>query len=224
MKETIKAASDQVADQLREEIISGAIISGTSLVETEIATGYGVSRNTVREAVRQLRSEGLIVYIRHRGAIVRTLTPADVRDIYQVRRALELSAIEQSAFAGEGPLSAIRKVVESEEEAMTAQRWREVGTWSPRFHQSVVALLESERLDEFFKTIVAQLRLVFALTDDEKRFQSPWVSKDRRIHEALLRGQRREAADAMKLYLEESEAGVLDLVRSVRTRSKPSVK
>ncbi len=210
--------SDYVADQLRDEIISGAIIAGTPLVETDISAACHASRNTVREAMRQLRSEGLVVYIRHRGVIVKTLTPDDVHDIYRVRRALELSAIEQSAFADEALLSAIQDVIHAGERAMAARQWREVGTWSLRFHQSVVALLGSQRLDDFFKTIVAQLRLVFALSEDERSFQTPWVARDREIHAALVHGRRREAADAMKLYLKDSEGRVLDLVRSVQDR------
>src|SRR5699024_315239 len=227
MKQTVSdrmdnglAASDVVAGRLREEIISGIIVSGTSLVETDIAAQYGASRNTVREAMRQLRSENLVIYIRHRGNIVKTLTPADVYDIYRVRRVLELSAIEQSAFAGDDLLAAIHNVIRSAEQAQAERQWRDVGTWSLRVHPDVGALLGSESLDAFCSGIVAQLRLVFALADDERAFQNPWVEGDRRIHEILMCGQRDRAADAMKLYLEDSEAGVLDLVRAARIRHK----
>src|SRR5699024_10492120 len=187
---------------------------------SEIAYHYGASRNTVREAMRQLRAEKLIIYIRYRGNIVRMLTPADVHDIYRVRRVLELSAIEQSAFASDDTFSVMHNTIESAEQALKAQQWREVGTWSLRFHQSVVALLASALLDDFFRIIVAQLRLVFALADDEKRFQTPRIARDQAIHVALIRDQLHTATNAMKRYLEESEAGVLDLVRAAKSKYK----
>lgn len=215
-----KAASDRAADRLRDEIISGVVTSGTPLVETALCTRYGASRNTVREAMQQLRAEGLVVSIRHRGMMVRTLAPADVRDIYRVRRTLELNAIERSSFAPEGAMREILQAVQCAEEAKAQHRWNAVGTASLRFHQTVVSLLESKRLDDFFRTIVAQLRLAFALFQEEGVFQSRWVPKDREIYECLVSGRRQEAAYAMQVYLEASEASVLDIVRSIQARGR----
>lgn len=213
-----KAATDRVADELREAIISGAVTSGTPLVESMTCSRYDVSRNTVRAAMQQLRAEGLVVAIRHRGMIVKTLSPADVTDIYQVRRTLELSAIKRSSFATAGAMQELLHAVQATEQAKTEQRWNAVGTASLRFHQTVVALLGSQRMDAFFRTIVAQLRLAFALFDDEAEFQSQWVPRDREIYEYLTRGRRKEAAYAMQVYLEASEADVLDIVHAAQTR------
>lgn len=216
---TPKAATDRVAGQLRDEIITGVVTPGTSLVESTLCTRYDVSRNTVRAAMQQLRAEGLVIAIRHRGMIVKTLAPADVRDIYRVRRTLELSAIERSSFAPEGAMHEVRRAVEYAEEARAQRQWNAVGTASLRFHQTVVALLGSKRLDDFFRTLVAQLRLTFALFHDEGEFQSRWVPKDREIYAFLASGQRKEAAYAMQVYLEASEASVLDIVHATQART-----
>ncbi|GHA88178.1 GntR family transcriptional regulator [Modicisalibacter luteus] len=207
--------SDVIADRLREAIISGAFMPGRPLVESRLCETHQASRNTIREALRQLRSEGLVINIRNRGAQVRTLTLADVHDIYKVRHALELSAIEQSGFASAFLFERISAVITSSEQAVLHKDWNKVGTRSLNFHQAVVGLLGSERLDAYFSIIVAQLRLVFSLSADEESFQTGWTAKDRQIHDYLLSGQRKAAADAMKLYLKESEARMVDLVRSV---------
>ena len=54
-----------------------------------------------------------------------------------------------------------------------------VGTASLRFHQALVALLGSHRIDAFFRVTIAQLRLAFAVMTDEAEFQAPWVARDR---------------------------------------------
>lgn len=214
-----EAAADRIAGQLRETIISGAIVSGRALVEAELCVTYGASRNTVREALRQLRTEGLLVSIRHRGVVVKTLTQADVRDIYRVRRTVELSAIRHSVYAPDALLAEVLNAIHSEASAVTEQRWGEVGTWSLRFHQAIVALLQSQRLNEFFRTVVAQLRLIFALYHDEQGFQSQWVARDREIQGLIAGGQPQAAENAMKLYLDDSEARVLEIVRYIHSQA-----
>lgn len=215
---TDKSLSDCVADSLREKIISGDIMPGSSLTEASLCHQHGASRNTVREALRHLRLEGLVINMRHKGARVKALTLPDVHDIYKVRHTLELIAVERSAFANESLFGHITAAIESGEAAIAKNNWKEVGTRSLQFHQAVVALIESERIDAFFKTIVAQLRLTFALSEDEKEFQMGWIARDRLIHDYLVNGKRQEAADAMRLYLKDSEAMVIDTVRSFYAR------
>ncbi|SDL16700.1 DNA-binding transcriptional regulator, GntR family [Modicisalibacter muralis] len=226
-KETDESASDKslsdcVAESLREKIISGDIMPGSSLTEAHLCHQHGASRNTIREALRHLRLEGLVVNMRHKGARVKALTLPDVHDIYKVRHTLELIAVERSAFASEPLFDHITQAIESGEAAIKKNDWKEVGTRSLQFHQAVVALIESERINVFFKAIVAQLRLTFALCEDEKQFQMGWIARDRVIHDYLINGKRQEAADAMQLYLKDSEAMVIDTVRAFYARQPGS--
>src|SRR5699024_3199621 len=125
-----KAATDRVADRLRDEIITGVVTPGTALVESAMCTRHDASRNTVRAAMQRLRAEGLVVAIRHRGVIVKTLTPADVRDIYRVRRTLELDAIERSSFAPEPAMREVWQAIRHAEQARARHQWNAVGTAS----------------------------------------------------------------------------------------------
>lgn len=204
--------SDVIALKLRSDIITGEIAPGTSLVESRLCKQYQASRNTIREALRQLRYEGLIHYVLNKGAQVKILTLKDIRDIYKVRHTLELSAIQHSAFSKSRHLAAIDKILAEGEEAARDNRWSEAGTSSLYFHHAIVALLESERLSDYFSTILAQLRLIFSLSGNEKQFQGGWLEKDRQIYIRLEAGQQEEAAELMKLYLYESEAYISDIV------------
>lgn len=87
--ETPPSLRDQVGNQLRLSIIEGVLKPGTRLVERELCQQMGVSRPSVREALRQLENEGLIVNLPNRGPIVAVVSPKAAADIYQVRSAIE---------------------------------------------------------------------------------------------------------------------------------------
>jgi DNA-binding GntR family transcriptional regulator len=95
------SASDQVVASLRRLIVEGAVPPGARLRETQLATGFEVSRQTVREAIRELVHDGLARHDRHRGAVVVDLGPDDVTDIYVVRQTLELAGAERAHRAGD---------------------------------------------------------------------------------------------------------------------------
>ncbi len=87
--ETPPSLRDQVASQLRASIIGGSLKPGTRLVERELCEQMGVSRPSVREAMRQLENEGLITNLPNRGPIVAVVSQKVAADIYEVRSAIE---------------------------------------------------------------------------------------------------------------------------------------
>ena len=89
--------SENALDGLREGILTGRYAPGTRLVETELAGTFGVSRIPLREALRRLEAEGLVVISPNRGAVVRALAPKDVVDLYDLRIALESLALRRAA-------------------------------------------------------------------------------------------------------------------------------
>ena len=84
----------QVVESLRGAILDGRLAPGRRLVEKDLCQMLGVSRPSVREALRALEAEGLISSIPNRGPVVTELTPEDAASIYQVRGALESLAAE----------------------------------------------------------------------------------------------------------------------------------
>ena len=88
---------DGVVDALREAILVGRYQPGERLLQEEVAEALGISRIPLREALRRLEGEGLVVISPNRGAIVRPLGPKDVVDLYDVRLALETLAVRRAA-------------------------------------------------------------------------------------------------------------------------------
>lgn len=206
----------QLLLEMREDIIGGRLLPGTALVEAELVKAYNASRNTIREALHQLDREGLATYVRHKGVMVRRLGLAEVRDLFTVRRTLELQAILTSRPLREYQSDRMLDALEAAELAQSREDWRALGTHGLHFHQHIVGLLGSPLFDEFFATVAAQIRLLFSLAPDEEHFQRPWIIRDRQIHDLLAAGQRQAAAETMASYLDDSENRLLDLLSAAR--------
>ena len=85
-----------IAERLRAAILDGEIAPGSPLVETTLAEQFSVSRGPLREALRQLIEEGLLVTVPYTGTHVTSLSVQDVREIYSMRITLERFAFEQA--------------------------------------------------------------------------------------------------------------------------------
>ncbi len=204
-------AFERVASLIRDELIAGQLHAGQTLVEMDLCERFDTSRNTVREALRQLLCEGLVTYQRNKGVTVRLMERSDIKDIYIIRRTLELQAINGGRYIKQEALGKMLAAIETVESASRDDDWATAATYSLRFHQAVVSILGSRRFDSFFASVIAQLRLLFASAPDEKFFQQPWVERDRAIYRFLQAGQRDEAVQLLSQYLDDSEQALLTL-------------
>src|SRR5439155_2242489 len=101
---------EAVLERMRTAILAGDLAPGSKLVETELAERFGTSRGPVREAIRELAREGLVVELPRRGTVVTTLTARDLAEVYAVREALEVAASRSViASAGDGELRGLER-------------------------------------------------------------------------------------------------------------------
>jgi DNA-binding GntR family transcriptional regulator len=198
---TVERAStlEQVHRTLRDAIVHGSIAQGTHLREISLAGALGTSRATVREAIRQLVQEGLVEYVLHRGNFVRALSPLDRLDVYVAREAIEVGVVTRVLQTEDGvDLTGL-------EAAMEELRRRARGRARPdehviaadlAFHQELVGLAGSPRLDRAFETLAAETRMLLRL---HPRY--PWQNYVRE-HEVILEALRRRDPQAAALVAE----------------------
>ena len=108
----------QVTDNLRQAILDRRLAPGQRLIERELVEMTGVSRTSVREALRELAAEGLVTAIPNKGTVVASVSAEEARQIYQVREALE--ALAGRLFvqnASPSHLKALRRALEKVERA-----------------------------------------------------------------------------------------------------------
>ena len=98
----------EVADSLREQILLGELAPGARLPEIPLAAAFHVSRNTLRDAFRLLEREGLVEHLPHRGGFVAQLAEPDIRDLYRIRRILEISGARNVSAASEAARERLR--------------------------------------------------------------------------------------------------------------------
>jgi DNA-binding GntR family transcriptional regulator len=209
------STSDQVADILRREILAGELTPGTPLREVALASSLGVSRNTIREGIRILVSEGILHHNVHRGVSVARLNPADVRDIYATRKTLEVAAIRGSRPSAD-ELSELRRLADSLEAAAQDGDPQQLVELDLAFHLTLVRLLGVERLTSFADRVLAELRLGLFLVDtSDEDDASSWASVHTQVCELLEQGKRSEAGRLLERHLDEAERNLVSVLSSI---------
>lgn len=201
---------------LRRRILAGEVRPGRPLREVALAAELGVSRNTLREILLVLASEGLVQHVPHHGARVVKLGVRDARDIYLVRHLIESAAIERAASR---PLEAseyLSAAVGRLEDAAAAHDLDQLVEADLGFHRSLVAVIDSDRLAAVFRTIETQLRLAFsiaAFADREYEQPEPLVDEHRLLHELILAGDVNQAKEALRTHLVKYETRLVAVLR-----------
>jgi DNA-binding GntR family transcriptional regulator len=202
--------ADRVTEILREQITGGLLPPGTRLSEETIGEALGVSRNTLREAFRLLGHEQLVVHELNRGVFVRVLTADDVTDLYLLRQIIEGFALEIAGERGDVDLSAVLAAVDAGERAAAEGRWHELATADLEFHQEIVALARSPRLNQLMRRLLAELRLAFHVMSgsatSSRSFHEPYLKRNRKLARLLQRKRYAQAAEEMRAYLDDAHA------------------
>lgn len=129
--------SAQTADRLRERILAGEFRPGQSLRELELCRTLGVSRNPLREALHRLEGEGLVQLRPNRGAVVTSLSPAEIHEINETCRLLETHLLRLAVpELDSADLDAADQLLDRMEGVHEAGRWAELN-W--RFHTLLYA-------------------------------------------------------------------------------------
>jgi DNA-binding GntR family transcriptional regulator len=211
----LPTAAERAAEVIRENIFEGRFPPGSALPEAALAQALQVSRNTVREAFRTLMSEHLLEYEVHKGVAVRRLTPDDARDIYEVRRTLELSALDRVG-AGLATVDgdALTARVEAGLRAAENDDWVLAGTANLHFHAQIVGLHGSPRLDQFFHRLMTEMRLGFLAIDDPKALHEPYLAQNQEICACLIAGRVDQARAMLDRYLTTAMERIVDAVAS----------
>ena len=206
------STAEQVAELLRARILDGELRPGDRITEASVARWTDVSRNTIREALRELAREGLVTHRRYRGATVAQLTPHDVRDIFRLRRTLEHAAVDAGRDATEAELAALEDATKRFESASRARDWRRILASDFEFHRRLVALLRSRRLDAVLEDALLELRLCFVLAS---RYDEPdlMAAQHRAICDAVITGNAARGHAIVAEHMDEAEELMLAIAR-----------
>ncbi len=209
-----RSTGEQVAQALREAILTGQLEPGAHLREAPLADAFEVSRNTIRGAIQVLARDGLVTHRVHRGAFVTTLEPEAIRDVYLTRRIVELSAIERppppaSLPPLEAALAALRTAIDSDDDDA-------IVTADLQFHRAIADLAESPRLSALFTDMEAETRLSTLLVGNVHADAEGLYAQHREILHSLRSGDLESARSLLERHLGDSERLLLDALAARR--------
>lgn len=181
-----RTLSDYVADQLRQAILAGEFKPNQRLVEHQIAESIQTSRGPVRDAIKILENEGLIIRQPHRGAFVAQLQPEDFMEIYSLREALETLAIRYAIKnATDEQISALEQLVISME-GLAKQDYSQgdATDLDMEFHHTMCKISGHKRVLNAWESMSGQIRLVLF----KHRLENPQDLRERSVswHEKIV--------------------------------------
>ncbi len=185
--------TDWIYQQLKNDILTGKIESGTLLSEIEIARQYGVSRTPVRNALSNLACERVVVALPQRGHLVRTITFSEVVETFRVREILEVEA------AGEAAIRITDQQIDELQQIYQDRHGEEAVLWNYRFHVAVAKFSGNRLLLEFIEEILV---LMQRLLIDHPDMQRESTEPERKIIEALATRDPEIARDTMRDHIQ----------------------
>lgn len=201
---------DLVFEALKDAILTQKLHPGERLLESELAVELGVSRTPIREAIRRLEQEGLVIMLPRKGAYVAGISLKDIHEVYEIRAALESLALELAAkYITDEELAELALQV-SEEEALTdAGRLNEIIFIDSSFHDLIYQYARNSKLTQFVEILQEQFKRFRALPLGGSARSNTALQEHQQILEALKNHDSELASKLAKKHIDGAEAALI---------------
>lgn len=205
-RRTTRSVREQVADGLREAIVSGELRPGERLGQDRICADYGVSPGPVREALRQLESEGLVEHFSNRGTFVLDVPEEELRQVLiPVRFVLERQAFRTMATRlTQHDVKRLEAYINDMAVGASRGDMGLINEADHRFHEYVVAASELRHTLQLWRSISPRLRVQFARLAPRHERLTDIVDEHRRLLEALKSGDAESIDSALDEHISQS--------------------
>lgn len=212
---------DVVFNTLRQEILTGKMKPGERLMEIHLANKLGVSRTPIREAIRKLELEGLVIMIPRRGAEVAQITWKNLKDVLEVRRALDVLAIELACERmPQESIGSLYRACETFEAATKTQDTRKIAEADVAFHDIIVVSTGNNRLMQLVNNLAEQMyRYRFEYLKDDSQHRM-LVREHQEMYQSILNGDKTAAANVVKKHIDNQEEAIIRQLRLEKEEKK----
>lgn len=212
---------DVVFNTLRQAILTGELKPGERLMEIHLANKLGVSRTPIREAIRKLELEGLVTMIPRRGAEVAQITEKSMNDVLEVRRALDALCAELACDRiNEEGLEALKKSCVAFEAAIRTKDAKKIAQADVALHDIIVQATGNQRLIQLVHNLSEQMyRYRFEYIKDISQHEN-LVEEHRIIYESILKKDKKTAAEAARIHIDNQEKAIIRQIRLDRQEVK----
>ena len=205
---------DVVFNTLRQAILRGDLKPGERLMEISLANKLGVSRTPVREAIHKLEQEGLVLMIPRRGAEVAQITEKSLRDVLEVRGALEELAVRLACERMTGQaLGELNRAAERFEKTLGSSDITSVAEADVAFHDVIYMATDNQRLIALLNNLREQMyRYRVEYLKDEKSYPV-LVQEHRQIIEGLAARNKEMVSAAMQMHVRNQVNAIKEMIR-----------
>lgn len=210
---------DLVFLTLREAILKGVLQPGERLMEIGLANQLGVSRTPIREAIRKLELEGLVVMKPRKGAEVASITLDDVNSVLEVRKHLEKLVVELACKrATAEDIERIKERQVEFEESIKQGSLTDMAESDSAFHTAIYESTDNKRLIQILNNLYEQMyryRLEH-IKDDDRR--SRLVEEHDALVKAIEKGDVEEATEIISGHINSQQTVIVNHVNDVRRK------
>ena len=205
---------DVVFNTLRRAILTGQLKPGERLLEVHLANKLGVSRTPIREAIRKLELEGLVIMIPRRGAEVARITEKSLKDVLEVRRALDALSVELACDRiTEEDMKRLLQACQDFEKAAKGKDASVIAKAYVALHDIIVEATGNQRLAQLVNNLSEQMyRYRFVYIKEESKHDM-LVAEHREIYESIASRDKERAARAAKLHIDNQEKSIIRQIR-----------
>lgn len=201
---------DVVFNTLRQAIITGEFAPGERLMEIVLAERLGVSRTPVREAIRKLELEGLVVMVPRKGAEVARITEDSLKEVLEVRCALEVLAVGLACqrITDEGR-ERLKKAHEEFVKSVQRGDTLEIANSDEAFHECIFELTNNKRLLQIITNLKEQMYRYRMEYVKDVGYHSDLISEHEKMLQAILNGDIETAEEIMRNHIHNQEEIIL---------------
>ena len=206
--------SDMVYHHLYEAITDGRYHSGDLLIEMKIAEELGVSRTPVREAIRKLELEGLVLMIPRKGAEVAEITIKDLEDVLEVRAALEeLAVCDACENITEEQILALKEAADNFQAALESDDLVKCAETDMAFHEIIYSATNNKRLLQILNNLREQMYRYRMEYLKEPGTHKLLLKEHEAIYSALKKHDKAEAGSAIRIHIENQRRSIISSLR-----------
>lgn len=210
VKRVVAPVREQVLDQLRDAIVHQRLEPGQRLVERELTQQTGVSRTTIREVLRELAAEGLVMTIPNKGTVVTSVSLARAAELYEVRAVLESMAVRQfAAKATDADRAALRRALDGIE-AKVGGPSHEALAAKKDFYDALFAGARNQTIAEIVEGLQTRVSFLRATSMAQPGRPAETVEEVRAIVDALDAGDAERAAELSAYHVRQAARIALD--------------
>ena len=203
-----------VCETLRKAIRNGVLEPGERLMEVQLAEELGISRTPVREAIRKLEQEGYVIMMPRRGTYVSNVSVRDVKEIFEIRSALESLATSLAAMRIEPEeLDRLRALLTEIEGHIERRDIDKIVATDIEFHGLLYRVSRNERLVTIIGNLKEQLARFRTLSMSYPGRLHETLEEHRAMVEAIAAGDEEAARDAAERHMEQAEETLLKAMR-----------